>query len=234
LETDRLDISTSVDGVLRRWYVFILVLAIAAYAAVGAFRTADPVYNSSVTVTVLPSVSLLRERAAAGAGESGLGNPFGLTATTTLAALLADEINTGGISLPPEADDAVLTAVTNEQYLRTFFTVESLADSSEGVLAALAAVVQQSPEIVSEVQLIAGSPSEQLFTVLQTRNPTTPTVDYPDRARTVVGLGLAGLLLATLMSVTIDSLVVSRRDRKADRRSRARTGADAKGSSEAP
>jgi hypothetical protein len=209
-----LDISSVAAAVLRRWYVFLLVVGLAAWLAVGSYKDARPVYTSTTVMTVLPSPDLVRVRAESNAGESSLGNPFGVGANTVLAALLADQVNTGGIVLPPEAADASLAVTAASQDLRQFFTVQSVAGSSEGAISALTAMVVQSPEVLAQIQIAAGSPSDQLYTAQQTRLPTAPSAAYPDRSRLALGTALAGVLLATLLAVVIDSVVLARRRRK--------------------
>ncbi|MCZ2817354.1 hypothetical protein O2W16_14645 [Modestobacter sp. VKM Ac-2984] len=205
-------------AVLRRWYVFLLVAGLAAVVAVGSYRDARPVYTSTTVMTVLPSQDLVRVRGEVNAGESSLGNPFGISANTVLAALLADQINTGGIVLPPEAGDATLAVSASGQDLRQFFTVQAVASTSAGAIAALTAAAEQSPQVLAAIQVAAGSPTDQLYTAQQTRLPTAPLAEYPDRSRLVLGTMLAGLLLATLLSVVVDSVVLARRRRSTKRK----------------
>jgi hypothetical protein len=210
-----LDISSVAAAVLRRWYVFLLVVGLAAFLAVGSYRDARPLYTSTTVLTVLPSPDLVRVRGQLNAGESSLGNPFGVGANQVLAALLADQVNTGGIVLPPEAGDAYLAVRASSQDLRQFFTVEAVSSSSDGAIAALTAAATQSPQVLAEIQIAAGSPSDQLYTAQQTRLATAPSVSYPDRSRLALGTALAGVLLATLLAVVIDALVLARRRRRA-------------------
>jgi hypothetical protein len=215
-----LDISSVTAAVARRWYVFLLVLALAGYVAVGAWQDAKPTYTSTTVLTILPSSDLVRVRAESNAGESSLGNPFGIGANAILASLLADQVNTGGIILPPEAGDAAVAVQAEGQDLRSFFTVQAVASTSDGAIAALIAVADQSPQVLAEMQLAAGAPGDQLYTALQTRGVTAPFADYPDRARLALGTALAGLLLATLLAVVVDSVLLARgrrRTRQADR-----------------
>ncbi|MCZ2842387.1 hypothetical protein O2W19_11220 [Modestobacter sp. VKM Ac-2980] len=208
-----MDISAVLRAVVRRWYVSLVVLALTAVAATGLWKAAEPSYTASTTLVVLPSPTLLAERAAADSGESSLGNPFGTQATTVLASLLADQINTGGIALAGDAAEATLAVQANDVRPEPYFTVVATGDSPEGTTAALVAAIEQGPVILAEMQRSAGAPANQIYTAVQTRQQTPVVIDYPDRLRMVLGVVLAGILSAALLSVLVDSLIEARRAR---------------------
>ncbi|MXG89958.1 Wzz/FepE/Etk N-terminal domain-containing protein [Nocardioides flavescens] len=200
-----MDVSSVLSAMLRRWYVALVVLVITGIAAVQLWGTAAPQYTASTTLTVVPSQSLVQVRADLGAGESSLGNPFGVQATTVLAALLSESINSGQVVLPASAAGTQVAVVRSDLGVESFFNVVAVGRTPQGANDALQAVTDQSVSILAAIQTSAGAPTDQLYTSLRTRPDGGVGVSYPDRSRMVLGVVLAGLLAAALLSVAVDA-----------------------------
>jgi hypothetical protein len=208
-----MNISTVFSAVLRRWYVALVVVALSGFYAQQVWQKATPQYTASMTMTVLPSKSLTAVRAASGAGESSLGNPFGVNAVSTLSALLQDSISNEQVVFTPEAAGAQV-AIEASQDATSYFTVVAVGDTPAAPNEALDDVAEQAPAILGAIQTGAGSPGDQLYTSYRTYGAQDPSVAYPDRQRAALGVLLAGLLAAALISVLVDSLFQAFRGRR--------------------
>ncbi|QNG38273.1 hypothetical protein F1C76_18380 [Geodermatophilaceae bacterium NBWT11] len=194
----------------RRWYVLVVVLALAAAGAVQAHRESRPEYTVTASLVVLPSPSLVAARLPT-SGSGGLTtNPFNAqTGGSTLAAVLADALNTATVQ------DEVLTGGSGrasalwDSQAAQLVGLTTVSDTPEGATDLMVALVDGAGTVVERVQLEAGAPADQLFTTAVGSPADYPLRDYPDRLRSVVGLALAGLVVAVLAAVLLDRLVLA-------------------------
>lgn len=194
----------------RRWYVLIVVLALAATGAVQASRAATPSYTVTASLVVLPSPALVAARLPT-SGSGGLTtNPFNAqTGGSTLAAVLADALNTATVQ------DEVLTGGSGrataqwDNQTAQLVGLTTVSGTAEGATDLMTRLVDGAGAVVERVQLDAGAPADQLFTTAVGSPADYPLRDYPDRLRAVVGTALAGVVLAVLAAVLLDRLVLA-------------------------
>lgn len=203
-------------AVARRWYVALVVLGLAGYAAFQLWQDAEPQYRSSAVLSVVASPSYLLSQQTDDPAVRML-NPWGQS-SSTLASLLADSIAHGAVRMPPELAGTGLVVETSTQRAESFFTVVSVSTSREGAVTALAELQEQAPQVLADIQERGGAPADQQFTAFLARPAVAPAVSYPDRMRLVLGTVLVGLLVTALASVALDGAVRGAASRRASRR----------------
>jgi hypothetical protein len=194
----------------RRWYVLVLVLTLAGFAAVQAHRDARPQFTVTASVVVLPAPSLVQARLPT-SGSGGLTtNPFNAqTGGQTLAAVLADAMNTATVQDEVLAGGTGAAAAVWDEQSAQLVTLTTVAGTAEDAADLMTRLVAGTATVVQRVQLDAGAPADQLFTTVVGSPADYPLRDYPDRLRTVVGLALVGVLAAVLAAVLLDRLVLA-------------------------
>ena len=222
-----MDLLGVIRACLRRWYVFFPLMGLTVWLCLQQYRAAVPEYTSTASVVVVPSTELIIARGQQGQGQTVVTTPFiSGSAQGTLAGLLTSALNTntvrgqllpgGGVALlaerDPEVDD-------------TLVTVTLVGNDAATVGEAVAAVQGNANGILSGLQTSVGAPATQLFAAVPGGPVDPPLEDFPDRLRAVVALGLAGTLLAVVLSVLAQSLMRGRRKRKD--RTAAQIGAEA-------
>lgn len=201
-----MDLSTVARACLRRFYVVLVVVGLAGYAAAVFYRDAQPAYSVSASVVVVPSASLTAIRAA---GPSA--NPFNATSgPTTLATLTAASLNTAVVQSTFMPDGAGLVAGWDSESGQ-LVTLTSSGGSVSAAQAAIEAAIGQTGPVLERIQVDAGTPVDQLYVASQGAPVDLPRQTYPDRLRTVVATVLAGVLVAVVLAVVLDSILLRRR-----------------------
>lgn len=204
---------------LRRWYVFLPVLGLTVWFCLQQYRAAAPQYTSTAAFAVVPSSDLLIARGQQNSGDALITNPYnGGTAQATLAALLTAALNTASVrdELLPRGGVAV-TAQRNPEVDPTLVSVSLVSEDPRAAADAVAALQAGTNGVLAGLQTSVGAPPSQLFAAVPGGPVDPPLEDYPDRVRAVVAFGLAGTLLAVVLSVLAQSSMRGRR-RHEDRR----------------
>lgn len=201
---------------VRRWYVFLPILVLTAWLGRDQYRQAQPEYTSTATVVIAPSTELVYNRGRQ--TDSGLvvTSPFnGGEGPRVLAGLLVRALNTATVrqQLLP-AGGAAITASRNVQEDSTVVVLQVVAGSAKADAGALDAVRKGSDGVLAKIQYDAGAPEGQLYNAVSGGPVDPPLVTYPDQVRGVVAIGLAGVLLAVVLSVVAQSLMAGRHSRK--------------------
>lgn len=208
---------------VRRWYVFLPIVVLTAWLGRDQYRQAQPEYTSAATVVIAPSTELLYNRGRQTETGIVITSPFnGGEGPRVLAGLLARALNTSTVrdQLLP-AGGAAVTAARNVEEDPTLVTIQVVAATAEAETTALEAVRQGADGVLAQIQYDAGTPEGQLYVAVSGGPVDPPLVAYPDRVRGVVAIGLAGLLLAVVLSVVAQSLMADRRRREDKRAAKA-------------
>lgn len=202
---------------VRRWYVFLPIIVLTAWLGRDQYRQAQPEYTSTATVVIAPSTELVYNRGRQTDTGLVVTSPFnGSEGPRVLAGLLARALSTATVreQLLP-AGGAAVTATRNVQEDSTVVTLQVVAGSAEADAVALEAVRQGADGVLAQIQYDAGAPEGQLYNAVSGGPVDPPLVAYPDRVRGVVAIGLAGVLVAVVLSVVAQSLMTGRRKKSA-------------------
>ena len=198
---------------LRRWYVFLPIIVLTAWLGRDQYQQAEPQYTATATVVIAPSAELVYNRGRQTDTGLVVTSPFnGGDGPRVLAGLLARALNTSTVRqrlLP--AGGAVLTATRNVEEDSTVVNLQVVAADAATDAKALEAVRAGANDVLAKIQYDAGTPEGQLYNAVDGGPVDPPLVAYPDRVRGVVAIGLAGVLLAVVLSVLAQSLMAGRR-----------------------
>ncbi|GAA0297364.1 hypothetical protein [Kineococcus aurantiacus] len=198
---------------LHRWYLTVVVLALVAYLARGAWDRAEPEYQTSATFLVTPSVALSTPLPEAVPGtQPGSRNPFSLSGgASTLAATVSTALNTGtvqaGFMAPFPGAQFAAAEASGTTGNRTYFTVTAATDTPEEGAAVIDAALRAAAQQLLDVQRAVQAPDNGLFVVIQSTPTDGPVESYPDRARAVGTIGLGGLAAGVVLIVALDALL---------------------------
>lgn len=206
-----MDLFDVVRACIRRWYLFLPMLAVAVWSAHHMYASVKPVYYSSAIVTVAPPSQRVGY-AAAGAEipRNGLLDVGGAPFITNLATfglhsaeVLAEVVKAGGKGgyeakpFPTPPGQAPLPLIMIES-----------TDASPGIaLATVTAVVQQADPVVRRVQQQAGVPDGEMVRMFVVSPPGQPIPGTPTRTRTAVSVLLTGIALSILLAVVADAVI---------------------------
>ncbi len=202
---------------VRRWYVFFPLVGLTAWLCWQQYRESTPQYTATTSFVVAPSTELIVSRGQQAEGLVLITTPFvSGNAAGTLAGLLTNALNTITVRerlLP--GGGVALAAVRDPEQDDTLVTVSLVATDPGAAAEALVAVQDGTNGVLTDIQTAAGAPSTQLFAAFPGGPVDPPLEDYPDRIRSVVAIGLAGTLVAVVLSVLAQSLMRGRRRPKA-------------------
>ncbi len=217
-----MDLLGVIRACLRRWYVFLPLIGLTIWLCVQQYRAAAPEYTASTSFVVVPSTELIVSRAQQSEGLVFVITPFnGGTGASTLAVMLTGALNTTTVRdqlLPGGGVD--LTAVRDPEVDPALVTATVVATDRVIAAEAITAMQQGTNGVLTDLQLATGAPIDQLYAAAPGGPVDPPVEDYPDRLRAVVAIGLAGTLVAVVLSVLAQSLMRSRRQRR-ERRAQA-------------
>ena len=206
-----MDLFSLIGTCLRRWYVTLPVLALAAYGAMLSYQAVPAVYSSEVSIAVLPSLvpSVEPEE-----GEELVAdNPYaGSGGPRFAAAVLARNINTADyLERVGLADDDAATVEASAAREQPVIEIVATGSTPEGVLAALEAVQAEAAVVLTEFQTEAGAPVERQYRIATAVPPDKVTEVTPSRLRTAGVLVVLGVAAAAGAAVLVDVLVTRRR-----------------------
>jgi hypothetical protein len=203
-----LDIVSAAKACTRRLYIFIPVLAVGVLLGIHGYQRAAPTYTAKNQLVVLPPAAARVPSATPGTRHRS--NPYAASTTVAAASLQS--------ALSAEGYDVTLgtsSTVGNElPIVIVTATARAANEASNRLRIGTAAAVTR----FDQLQAMAGAP-RATYLQLQPLNVGTPdvvTVGYPGRQRPFVGLIVAGLLLAVVLSCAVDGVVTRRRRAAAD------------------
>ena len=204
-----MDLSAVTRACLRRWYVVLVVVGLAAVGCLRLYTQAEPQYSVTASVVVVPSPELIAARNPTSATLGNTQTPFG-NGGATLAKVLADTLNSvrGRAALLPAGTGL---AAGWDPETSTLVTLTASGTSADSARAAMTNVLSGASGVLADVQVAAGTPQNQLYVATTGTAPDFPVQSFPDRLRSVVATALAGLVVAVVLAVVLDSLLLRRR-----------------------
>lgn len=189
---------------VRRWYLVLLGLLLAAGAGLATYTAVPPAYSANAEVLLLPPETVVPDG----------GNPYlslsGLTpAGDVLARALSD----------PKAATDVAAAGGNGRYTveldgnspAPLVVVLVEADSPRDAMTTLGLVLDRLPKTLREVQAAASVPPDAYITPSEVTRTTEPTKSMKSQIRALVVTVGAVVVLALLATAALDALLRSPR-----------------------
>ena len=206
-----MDLFTILGTCLRRWYVFLPVLAISGYFAMQAYQQVEPLYSASTSIVILPSQPL--PGAPDEADTLTLDNPYaGSGGPKLAAAVLAKNIDSSTfrdrLGLTPDDTSIFESTVAQTQPI---ITVDATASSPEAVISTLGAVTIAARVVLDDFQAVAEAPEAKRYLVAAAVPPSAATDVTPSRWRTAGAILVVGAGLAALLAVALDAALRARR-----------------------
>lgn len=181
-------------AVLRRWYVFLPLLALTGYAAMTLGNGVKPQYEATATVVLVP-----------GQAPSEVENPYGgLSDTAEVLAIVLDDaavrdrIKAQGLNPEYEFSARSRSSIMN-------FT--TLSDSPEVSLKTGQTVLDLAREELAERQGSVGIPEGAQVDIQVLQAPAVSDVVATGKLRIMAVVGILGAALALLAAVLFDDLV---------------------------
>lgn len=208
-----MDVVTTFQACLRRWYVVVPVLALGLFFAVVKFQQAAPVYELSTKLIVLGGGTVITS---SNASSSALAtNPYASQISTAAEAATVSSLSPEALRAVAAAGPTASFGATSEQQSPIIDLAASSRDAST-VRTALTNFVLVAGRQFTQLQLRAGSPPQQLLQLQTLSAPGAATVSYPKRSRTLGSIVLGSLVFAALVGLALDG-VIGRRQRRTRR-----------------
>ena len=205
-----MDVVTTFQACLRRWYAVIPVLALGIFFAVVKFQQAAPVYELSTKLIVLGGGTVVTS---SNASSSALAtNPYASQISTAAEAATVSSLSPEALRAVAAAGPTAAFGATSEQQSPIIDLVASSQDATT-VRQALTNFVLVTGRQFTQLQLRAGSPPQQLLQLQTLSAPGAATVSYPKRSRTLGTITLGSLAFAVLAGLALDGVMRRRRRR---------------------
>ncbi len=206
---------------VRRWYVIVPLLLMAAWYSQHFYGTVQPVYSAKTVIGLTPpSLEVSRYAPGTVIPRNGLLDVGGARLIANQVALglreasVSDRVVAAGGA--PWYVANLLRAEPNEQL--PIIVIESTANKPTEVTTTLDLLVAQSAVTVRTLQQQAHIPEDQMVTPFVVSPPRTPSAGYPTRMRSASLRFLAGVGVSILLTVLVDVLLTRRKSRAQQRK----------------
>lgn len=215
-----MDLFTIAGACFRRWYFTVPALLLVALLSFRAYAAVEPLYSSSRSVVVLPS---LEEQAASAATDEEASsddddNPYsGQGGSRFAVAVLKRNINSRAfeerLGLDKGAEQTFEAESSDDQPM---IHITATAPSEQGVHDLLDSVVSESAVVLNDFQADAGAPEVSRYRIAPAV-PAGPVEDAtPSRLRAAGAIAVLGGGLVAALVVGLDALLTRRRRRQDD------------------
>lgn len=187
----------SVRGLLRRWYIIVPGLLIAALIALGAWFAIPPGYNRSATQLMIPGELSIPEG----------GNPYlylgGLSpAADVLVRAIGSEnvlndVVAGRSGMEIEISRDTMTA-------SPIILIEVTASSDSAAEAVLNTLIDRTATVLDEIQDVENIPESNRMTVIPVTVDEQSTEQQRSRLLAAAGVGAVGLVLTVLITSQVE------------------------------
>ncbi|QIM21699.1 hypothetical protein G7075_12140 [Phycicoccus sp. HDW14] len=207
---------------LRRWYVMVPVLLIAAVVGYGLAERQKPVYTAYAAYGLVYTHG---NQVSPGARDPRSDNPlFGGDATLLSEALQSDllssaaqqslgKADTSGVA-PGETDTGTRYTVFQPQNTQSYL-IQAWGESSDDVRTVVDDVLKQTGPRVEAIQDRAGAPAVSQYTTFTTAATQVNELPPQSKLKLIVALGGIGLLTGAALSILVER-VLTRRRREAE------------------
>lgn len=186
---------------LRRWYIFLPLLALTGFGAVTAGQGVDPQYEVTATTILVP-----------GPVVSDIENPYGTLYDTNqvlsivLGATPARQtIEAQGLN--PEYEASPRSSGTDFRDRSSVMNVTVLSDSQQESLATSDAVIELARQELAQRQGAAGIPADAQIGLQVLQAPVVSDVVSEGKTRIMSIVGIVGASFSLLVAVLFDDLV---------------------------
>lgn len=213
-----MDLFTIFGACLRRWYITAPLLLLVAFFSYRAYQAVDPLYTSSRSIVVLPSVAeepLVQPEDEADATVE-VDNPYsGQGGSRFAVAVLTRNINSAAfeerLELQPGTEQSYEAESSSTQPM---IHVEAVGASPEAVYDLLDQVVAEAADVLDAFQAEAGAPEITRYRIAPAV-PAGPAEDAtPSRLRGAGAIAVLGSGLVAALVVGSDALLASQRRRR--------------------
>lgn len=191
-------------ALLRRWYLFLPLLALTAFGALRVGEGLHPQYEASATALLVP-----------GPGSSGSNSPYGdLSETSNVLVIVLSSAETReGLEDQGLSPDYRVQGSSNSGLL----IVTALSDTRPGSVAAGQAVVDLAREELAQRQAAAGVPPQAQIGLQVLQAPSVGNLVTQGEQRNPAIVGIVGVALAVALTFLCDSLLepLTKRRRRA-------------------
>ncbi|MFC7494579.1 MULTISPECIES: hypothetical protein [unclassified Nocardioides] len=210
---------------LRRWYVMLAVILIAAGAGIGLVRDQQPVYtaygNYALVYTQAQDLSPNEP-------DPRSANPLGGENGALLAEALEDELmsmeqqrsrasfGTRGYGPGTPATGATFSA-SMPQYSKSY-VVQAWGPDPRAVRDIVSSVLDDTAGIAQEIQDRAGAPRESQYTTFTTSPVQVTQLPPSSKIKLLAAIAGIGLIAGAALSLLVDRLATRRRARAAQKR----------------
>ncbi|MBS1692087.1 MAG: hypothetical protein JST91_07695 [Actinobacteria bacterium] len=212
-----MDLFDVVRSCLRRWYVALPLLLIAAWFSYSAYTSAKPVYYSSAVVGLAPPSTRVDQTApGAEVRRNGLLDIGGASLIANIAAW--------GLHDPAVVDRVVAAGGRSDYVARMFpvpttmpqlplIMIEATEATPEDATNTVNLVIAQAEPTLRTLQQQARVPDDQMVELFVVSPTSAPAEAMPSRTRSTIAIFLAGAGLSVLVTVLADVFLVRRRAR---------------------
>lgn len=195
-------------ALLRRWYVVLVGIALTTGLVYGAHVAVPPTYVATGSVLLLPPGASVPDGSNALLQLGGLEQP----ASLVVAYLAGDEARRQlAVKYPHATYDVVLDPLSRGPLIQ--FTVEDPAPDQ--VMGALNAVLAALPDALTRLQDEVDAPAVARISSMPLAVDKEPTTKMSSAVRAIIAAAGVGLVLTLVGAVTVDSLAIRRRARRA-------------------
>ena len=208
-----MDLLSLLSILVRRWYIFLLVVAITAAGLLYLYPRLKPDYQATGALLLSPpnsqSVLIQNQPTQIPVNPLLLNSTGVLGVATTLASV-------GG----NEAEREYVTAQYRATYTITvdshapLITVQGTAPSQTDATGGVTAVLSYLKEQLNVLQNSVGAPPDQLVSARDLYEPDTVIPSNSGRYKTLLILAAVGLLVASSLAFLVDGIAVSLRFRR--------------------
>ncbi|WP_324649598.1 hypothetical protein [Georgenia sp. H159] len=189
---------------LRRWYIFLPLLALTAGAVYAAGAGVQPEYEVSGSALITP-----------GRTQSPVPNPYGGEQQASSAVAIV--LNSTDVRTRVQEEGLVPDYEVSGQSRSTILSVTVRGESSDQAVATAQHVFELAVEELQDRQTNAGMPPSTQYGLDILAAPSLTNVVYDGKMQVQAVVGLLGASLAVLVAVLFDDIVGLYRRRRARR-----------------
>ncbi|MFC7404876.1 hypothetical protein [Georgenia alba] len=213
-----MDLFTILGSALRRFYVTLPIVALAAYLAWQSYLAVEPVYSSSVSVTVLPPVTPppVIDPETGEEIEPYESNPY--DGPSLAAAVLARNLNSSSFAERMGFDDTERTLEADTDSDDPILEIIATAETPRAVLTLLRDVTAEANVVLRDFQAEAGATEGSRYRLAPAVPAETVEDVTPSRFRTAGAIGVIGMAVAAAAATGVDVALERRAARVRARR----------------
>jgi hypothetical protein len=218
-----MDLFDLVKSCVRRWYVVLPLLLLAAYFSHHIYTSVKPVYYSSAVIGVAPPNTRVDQAAAPGEGvpRNGLLDLGGASLITNMATLgLGDSSVRGQVAAAGGRPDYTVRMfpVPGTMPELPMIMIEATEPDPLAASKTVELVVAQADSTLRTLQQQANVAGNQMVTPFVVSPQSEPAPGMPSRTRSTIAVFVAGAGISILVTLLADVLLTRRTTSRRERR----------------